>query len=65
MAVNLWELQRDLNLKDAASSTEGTMWSSVNYLHYLMNGSRFERNQEDKANVCMIYDVFTWMKTLL
>ena len=28
-------------------------------------GAGLERNQEDKANVCMIYDVFKWMKTLL
>ena len=37
MAVNL---QIDLRRKDAASNTGGFTQSSVNYLGYLMNGSR-------------------------
>ena len=32
MAIGLWELQSDLNLKDAANSTEGITQCSVNYL---------------------------------
>ena len=32
MVVRLWELQSNLSLKDAASSTEGITRSSVNYL---------------------------------
>ena len=41
MAINLCELQSDLNWKDAASSTEGITRSSVNYLCHLMTWSKF------------------------
>ena len=33
MAISLWELQSDLSLKDAASTIEGIILSSINYLH--------------------------------
>ena len=49
MAMNLWELQRDPNWKDAASSTGGITQSSVNYLRYLMNGSRLLKNARRKT----------------
>ena len=32
MAISLWQLRNDLNLKDAASNTQGITRSSVNYL---------------------------------
>ena len=32
MGINLWELQMDVSLKDAANCTDGITWSSVNYL---------------------------------
>ena len=48
MAMNLWELQRDPNWKDAASSTGGKTQSSVNYL---MN----EMQEEKPNNYVYIY----------
>ena len=38
--------------KDAASSTVGVTWNSVNKL-------------EEKTNICVIYYVLKWMKTIL
>ena len=47
-------------LKDAGSSTEGITWSSVNYLHHLMNESRFVK----KSRKDNIFIFTSWMKTL-
>ena len=53
MTMSLWELWSDLNLRDAASSTEGILQSSANYLWKI------------KSKYCAIYYVVKWMKTVL
>ena len=51
MAISLWQLRNDLNLKDAASNTQGNTRSSVNYL------------RERKSEYSRIYYTVKLMKT--
>ena len=56
MAINLRELQSDLSWKDVATSAEGIIGSSVNYLYYLMTWSRFLQKSRRKRT-------FSWSIT--
>ena len=55
----------DRSWKDAAISTEGIKWSSVNNLCHLMNESRFIKKSRRKSQHLCVGYVFKWMKTLL
>ena len=59
MAINLWKLWSDLSWKDAASSTKGVTWSSVNYLCHLMTwgrlGKKSRRKREHFHNLLHIW----------
>ena len=49
MFTNFGELQSNLSSKDVASSTKGITQSSLNYLGYLINGSRFVKKSRRKS----------------
>ena len=55
MTKILSELPSHLNCKDAINSIEGITRSSVNYMRHLILGAGSEKNQEEKANIFMIY----------
>ena len=65
MAINLWEVWSDRSWNDAAISTEGIKWSSVNNLCHLMNESRFIKKSRRKSQHLCVGYVFKWMKTLV